>query len=462
MGHVRDLPGDAKEIPAKYKAFDWSRLGVNVDNDFEPLYIVPSDKKAIVRELKDALADSDQLILATDEDREGESISWHLHELLQPKVPVKRMVFHEITKEAIQEALEHTRDVDDRLVRAQETRRILDRLVGYTLSPLLWKKIAWGLSAGRVQSVAMRLLVVRERERRAFRAGTYWDLVAQLRHGGQGFKAELNLVGGKKVATGSDFDESTGKLVRRPRRGAAGREGRGRRSAAACSSRRGRSPAPRRSRASAGPGRRSPRPRCSRKPTASSGCRRATRCARPRACTSAGSSPTCVPTRCTSPTRPSRRRGTRCTGCTARSTCRPSRGATRTRAPTRRKRTRRSVPPARSSSCRARPDSTGASSRCTTSSGSARWRARWPMRARPASRPPSRPPTPSSAPPASASTSPGSSAPTWRDRTIPRRRSRTRRSSCRRSRKATRRPARSSRRCRTRRSRRRATPKRRW
>ena len=213
MGHVRDLPGDAKEIPAKYKAFDWSRLGVNVDNDFEPLYIVPSDKKAIVRELKDALAESDQLILATDEDREGESISWHLHELLQPKVPVRRMVFHEITREAIQEALEHTRDVDDRLVRAQETRRILDRLVGYTLSPLLWKKIAWGLSAGRVQSVAMRLLVVRERERRAFRAGTYWDLVAQLRHAGQGFKAELNLVGGKKVATGRDFDESTGKLV---------------------------------------------------------------------------------------------------------------------------------------------------------------------------------------------------------------------------------------------------------
>ncbi len=213
MGHVRDLPGDAKEIPAKFKALDWSRLGVNVDQDFEPLYIVPSDKKSVVRELKEALDDADELILATDEDREGESISWHLQELLKPRVPVRRMVFHEITRDAIQEALEHTREVDDRLVRAQETRRILDRLVGYTLSPLLWKKIAWGLSAGRVQSVAMRLLVVRERERRAFRSATYWDLVAQLLHAKQEFKAELTAVGGKKVATGRDFDESTGKLA---------------------------------------------------------------------------------------------------------------------------------------------------------------------------------------------------------------------------------------------------------
>ncbi len=151
MGHVRDLPGDAKEIPAKFKALDWSRLGVNVEQDFEPLYIIPADKKAVVRELKDALGEASELILATDEDREGESISWHLAQVLQPKVPVRRMVFHEITREAIQEALANTRDVDDRLVRAQETRRILDRLVGYTLSPLLWKKIAWGLSAGRVQ-----------------------------------------------------------------------------------------------------------------------------------------------------------------------------------------------------------------------------------------------------------------------------------------------------------------------
>ena len=224
MGHVRDLPGDAKEIPAKYKALDWSRLGVNVDNDFEPLYIVPSDKKAIVRELKDALAESDQLILATDEDREGESISWHLHELLQPKVPVKRMVFHEITKEAIQDALEHTRDVDDRLVRAQETRRILDRLVGYTLSPLLWKKIAWGLSAGRVQSVAMRLLVVRERERRAFRAGTYWDLVAQLRHAGQGIQGGAEPGGREEGRHRPRLRRVHRQAHSRPRRGAARRE----------------------------------------------------------------------------------------------------------------------------------------------------------------------------------------------------------------------------------------------
>lgn len=213
MGHIRDLPGDAKEIPAKYKSADWARLGVNVAADFEPLYVVPSDKKTVVRDLKDALADVDELILATDEDREGESISWHLLEVLQPRVPVKRMVFHEITREAIRAALEDTREVDDALVRAQETRRILDRLVGYTLSPLLWKKIAWGLSAGRVQSVAARLLVLRERERRAFRTGSYWDLLAQLAAKGQGFKAELVAVDGRRVATGRDFDESTGRIA---------------------------------------------------------------------------------------------------------------------------------------------------------------------------------------------------------------------------------------------------------
>jgi len=213
MGHVRDLPGDAKSIPAKYKEFDWARLGVNVDNDFEPLYVVSPDKKAVVRELKAAVKDVDQLLLATDEDREGESISWHLLQLLEPDIPVRRMVFHEITREAIAEALENPRDIDDRLVRAQETRRILDRLVGYTLSPLLWKKIAFGLSAGRVQSVAMRLLVVRERERRAFRSAAYWDLLAGLRHDGQAFEAELVQLAGKKLATGKDFDERSGRLL---------------------------------------------------------------------------------------------------------------------------------------------------------------------------------------------------------------------------------------------------------
>ncbi len=213
MGHVRDLPGDAKSIPAKYKGVEWARLGVNVENDFEPLYVVSADKKGVVRDLKAAVRDVDELLLATDEDREGESISWHLLQLLEPDVPVHRMVFHEITREAIAEALASPRDIDDRLVRAQETRRILDRLVGYTLSPLLWKKIAFGLSAGRVQSVAMRLLVVRERERRAFRSAAYWDLLATLRHDGQAFDAELVLLNGKKLATGKDFDERTGRLL---------------------------------------------------------------------------------------------------------------------------------------------------------------------------------------------------------------------------------------------------------
>ena len=212
MGHVRDLPNNASEIPASAKGQKWANLGVNTDADFEPLYVVPKDKKKTVRELKDALKGADQLLLATDEDREGESISWHLLQLLAPKVPVKRMVFHEITKEAIGKALDQTRDLDMELVHAQETRRILDRLVGYTLSPLLWKKVAWGLSAGRVQSVAVRLLVQRERARRAFRSGSYWDLKAQLEQSGSAFEAKLTHVGGQRIATGNDFDESTGGL----------------------------------------------------------------------------------------------------------------------------------------------------------------------------------------------------------------------------------------------------------
>ncbi len=212
MGHVRDLPNNASEIPAAHKGEKWANLGVNTANDFEPLYVVPKDKKKVVKELKDALKGADQLLLATDEDREGESISWHLLQLLQPKVPVKRMVFHEITREAIGRALEQTRELDMELVHAQETRRILDRLVGYTLSPLLWKKVAWGLSAGRVQSVAVRLLVQRERARRAFRSGSYWDLKARLQQGGSGFEAKLSQLGGVKIAGGSDFDESTGGL----------------------------------------------------------------------------------------------------------------------------------------------------------------------------------------------------------------------------------------------------------
>ena len=213
MGHIRDLPDRAADIPPKLKGEEWSRLGVNVEKDFEPLYVVPADKKKTVKELKELLKDADELILATDEDREGESISWHLIQVLGPKVPVKRMVFHEITREAIKEALGATRDIDEKLVRAQETRRILDRLYGYTLSPLLWKKIAYGLSAGRVQSVAVRLLVQRERERRAFRAATYWDLKAHLAHSGQSFDADLVTLSGVRLATGKDFDERTGRLA---------------------------------------------------------------------------------------------------------------------------------------------------------------------------------------------------------------------------------------------------------
>ncbi|HIK39390.1 type I DNA topoisomerase [Thermoleptolyngbya sp. M55_K2018_002] len=213
MGHVRDLPQSASDIPASVKGEEWAKLGVNVDADFEPLYIVPQDKKKVVKALKEALKQADELILATDEDREGESISWHLLQLLQPKVPTKRMVFHEITEEAIREALQNCRDVDEQLVHAQETRRILDRLVGYTLSPLLWKKIAWGLSAGRVQSVAVRLLVNRERQRRAFRKGSYWDLKATLEKDGSSFESKLVTLGGRRIATGADFDESTGQII---------------------------------------------------------------------------------------------------------------------------------------------------------------------------------------------------------------------------------------------------------
>ncbi len=212
MGHVRDLPQSASEIPATVKGEKWAQLGVNVDAEFEPLYIVPKDKKKVVTQLKEALKSANELVLATDEDREGESISWHLLQLLKPKVPVKRMVFHEITQEAIRQALKNCRDVDEQLVRAQETRRILDRLVGYTLSPLLWKKIAPKLSAGRVQSVAVRLLVTRERQRRAFRQGSYWDLKATLEARGE-FDARLFTLAGTKVANGSDFDEATGQII---------------------------------------------------------------------------------------------------------------------------------------------------------------------------------------------------------------------------------------------------------
>ncbi|MBN8551023.1 MAG: type I DNA topoisomerase, partial [Deltaproteobacteria bacterium] len=217
-GHVRDLPNNAAEIPADVKKEKWSRLGVNVEKDFEPLYIIPEEKKKRVKELKTALKDADELYLATDEDREGESISWHLLQVLNPKIPVKRLVFHEITKEAIDASIQSARDVDENLVRAQETRRIIDRLYGYSISPLLWKKVAPRLSAGRVQSVAMRLLVERERERIAFRRSVYWDVKAIFSKTGSDnpadqFEGELTHVNGKRVASGKDFDSATGKLL---------------------------------------------------------------------------------------------------------------------------------------------------------------------------------------------------------------------------------------------------------
>src|SRR5918993_1367420 len=217
-GHVRDLPTGASEVPAKYKGEKWARTGVDVDNGFEALYVVNPDKRATLRSLKDALAQSDELLLATDGDREGEAIAWHLMQELRPKVPAKRMVFHEITQAAIAEAVANPRDLDEDLVDAQETRRILDRLYGYEVSPVLWKKGMPRLSAGRVQSVATRLVVDRERERMAFRAASFWDLDAVLDAGEKAepplFPARLTRVGERRVAQGRDFD-SRGRLVAR-------------------------------------------------------------------------------------------------------------------------------------------------------------------------------------------------------------------------------------------------------
>jgi DNA topoisomerase-1 len=203
VGHVRDLPDSAAEIPERYKGEPWARLGVDVEHGFEPLYVVDPDKKKTVTQLRKQLAGADELLLATDEDREGEAIAWHLLEVLKPKVPSRRMVFHEITRDAIERALEQTRDVDERLVDAQESRRILDRLYGYEVSPVLWKKIMRGLSAGRVQSVATRLVVQRERERMAFTPAGWWDLLATFDP--ESFSARLVSVDEQRVAQGRDF-----------------------------------------------------------------------------------------------------------------------------------------------------------------------------------------------------------------------------------------------------------------
>jgi DNA topoisomerase-1 len=215
LGHVRDLPDNASQMPAEHKKKPWAKLGVNTENGFEAFYVVKEQRaEEAVANLKDALSEADELILATDEDREGEAISWHLLELLAPSVPTKRMVFHEITKTAINDALKNTRTIDMNLVEAQETRRILDRLVGYPLSLLVGKKIKYGLSAGRVQSAAVRLLVERERERRRFKIGSYWDIKAELTKDSEPFTANLHSIDGTRLASGKDFDESTGQIAK--------------------------------------------------------------------------------------------------------------------------------------------------------------------------------------------------------------------------------------------------------
>jgi DNA topoisomerase-1 len=215
VGHIRDLPASAAEIPAAYKKEAWARLGVNVENDFAPLYVMHGDKKKRVAELKRQLADVDILLLATDEDREGEAISWHLVDVLRPKIPTRRMVFHEITREAILQSLQETREIDRHLVDAQETRRIIDRLYGYEVSPILWRKIAPRLSAGRVQSVAIRMLVEREMARMRFRSASFWDLAGEFADSeGRGFAARMVSLGGERLAGSRDFDPDTGKLTR--------------------------------------------------------------------------------------------------------------------------------------------------------------------------------------------------------------------------------------------------------
>ncbi|MEI6216049.1 MAG: type I DNA topoisomerase [Actinomycetes bacterium] len=207
VGHIRDLPMRAADIPKEYKKIAWAKEGVNIEEDFAPLYVINPDKRAKVSELKELMKNADELILATDEDREGEAIAWHLIEVLRPKIPVRRMVFHEITKEAIQKAAEETRDLDYRMVDAQETRRVLDRLYGYRISPVLWKKVMPRISAGRVQSVATRLIVERERERMAFISSGWWDLTATCE---AGFNARLLSLNGKRVAATNDFDSNGG------------------------------------------------------------------------------------------------------------------------------------------------------------------------------------------------------------------------------------------------------------
>lgn len=328
VGHIRDLPSTAAEVPDKYTG-EVRRLGVDVDHDFAPIYVVNADKKSQVSKLKSLLAESDELFLATDEDREGEAIAWHLQQVLKPKVPVHRMVFHEITKAAIQEAVANPRELNQRLVDAQETRRILDRLYGFEVSPVLWKKVMPKLSAGRVQSVATRLVVERERERMAFRSASYWDLVGTFGTGRtaadaanpENFGARLSSVDGKRIASGRDF----------------GQDGLPRRAAPTPCTWTSRPPArwpppwsrPRSRCAASSPSRtaarrtrRSAPRRSSRRPAASWASVPSGPCRWPRSCTRTASSPTCVPTppRCRRPR--STPPGRRSPSSTAPTTCR--------------------------------------------------------------------------------------------------------------------------------------------
>ncbi|MGH3430687.1 MAG: DNA topoisomerase, partial [Mycobacteriales bacterium] len=224
IGHIRDLPRNAADVPAKHKGEPWARLGVDTDNEFAPLYVISPDRKSQVTKLKSLLREADELYLATDEDREGEAIAWHLVQTLKPSVPVRRMVFHEITRPAIERAVAEPRELDTSLVDAQETRRILDRLYGYEVSPVLWKKVMPKLSAGRVQSVATRVVVERERERMRFHAANFWDIQGEFALSGEAakrqrdeqeprnFSARLVSLDGDRVASGKDFDPATGEL----------------------------------------------------------------------------------------------------------------------------------------------------------------------------------------------------------------------------------------------------------
>jgi DNA topoisomerase-1 len=212
IGHVRDLPDNASEVPAAIRDKPWGSMGVDVEHGFQPYYVVPRSKAARIRDLRAAVRDAQEILLATDPDREGESISWHLKEVLKPEVPVRRIEFHEITEEAVRSAIAQARDIDNQLVDAQESRRIVDRLYGYMVSPVLWKKIQRGLSAGRVQSVAVRLVVEREQARQRFRASTYWDLEASISSAESSFRATLVRIGDERVASGRDFDPESGEL----------------------------------------------------------------------------------------------------------------------------------------------------------------------------------------------------------------------------------------------------------